>query len=139
MEGGSITFTLVRADLSAPRQHFKVMVDGTEFVTSCALLEDIAHILSHYTDMAEEGKRFDLFSTNTSPYSVSVTRMEGLFYLRMTDNFDGNILEERVRFDALRGALERFIEETLSKNPKGVPDEDGLRDRLKRFREWPGP
>lgn len=139
MQGGSITFTLVRADPSAQRQHFKVGIEGAEYATSCALLEDIAHLLSHYTDLAEEGKRFDLFSTNTAPFSISVIRKDGLFYLRMTDNFDGNILEERVSIGALRDALARFIDKELSSLATGLPDEKGLRDGLKRFRDWPVP
>lgn len=139
MEGAGIAFILLRADLSAPRQQFKVAVDGTEYLTSCALLEDIAHILSHYADLAEEGKRFDLFSTNTDPYAVSVIRRDGLLYLRMTDNFDGNILEERVGFDALKDALTRFSGEFLSRAAGRVPGEEDLQKGLKTFRDWSGP
>jgi hypothetical protein len=139
MEGTSIAFIPVGTDPQAKRQRFKVVVDGTEYVTSSALLEDIAHLLSHYTDLAEEGKRFDLFSTNTTPFSVSAIRKHGPLYLMMTDNFDGNILEVRVSLGALRDALARFIDNVLSGMPKGSSDEKGLREGLKRFRDWPVP
>lgn len=139
MEGARIAFSLEGADLSAPRPSFKVIVDESEFVTSCALADDIAHLLDRFTEMAGEGSRFDLFFSGAYPYSVSVLRRDGGHYLRITDNFDGTVLEEWVRLGDLRAALVDFVDEWLSGAGRGMPAEAGMRENLRKLREWPGP
>jgi hypothetical protein len=135
---GRLSFSLVPGP-SGPRTSFRILVDGREYLTSCFLLDDLLNLFRRYSELGEEGRRFDLFFSNSEPYSVSVTRRGRAVYLRISDNFDGGVLEQSVAFRALRTALEDLAAEALGK----IKTEPGARDKLRRgleeLRRWSGP
>jgi hypothetical protein len=124
-----------------PRQRpvYSMVIDGAEFVTSSSLLDDFEHLLAKFEELAVPQNRFDLLFTGASPYSVAVIGRGGDLLLRISDGFDGGVLEEAVDFTLLRTALAGFIEEFLGRPGLDAPSQNRLGEALGRFRAWPGP
>jgi hypothetical protein len=117
----------------------RLLIDDGEYVTACFLAEDLVNFAGRYTELADEGKRFDLFFSNAGPFSVSVTRRGAALYLRLSDSFDGGVFEDDVPFDVLRTALLGLME-AVARLP--AADERSRNDLLRgiaAFRAWPGP
>ena len=136
---GSLELRLQREVLSHRRPTYSIVIDGQEFVTSSFLLDDIEHLLSKFGDMAIPGSRFDLLFTGAVPFSVSIIDRGGTLVFRISDDFDGGVLEEPVDFTLLKTALAAFIEDFLGRQELDIPLRTRLREALGRFRAWPGP
>jgi hypothetical protein len=136
---GSLELWLQRDAFSHRRPTYSLVIDGGEFVTSSFLQDDIEHLLSNFEKMAIPGKRFDLLFTGAVPFSVSIMNRGGALLLRISDNFDGGVIEESVDFTLLKTALAAFIEDFLGRPELDAPLRANLREALGRFRAWPGP
>lgn len=138
MSIGRIAFALAPGG-SGARTMFVIKIDDREYVTGCFLADDLVHLVKRFPEIAEEGRRFDLFFSNASPFSVALHRRGPDIYLRISDSFDGGILEDSVAFFALRSAILDLMEAVLR-----LPSVDPfLRGELEKgmaaFREWRGP
>ena len=127
------------SELSDSKTTFKIIIDGREYITACFLIDDILNLLHRYTELAEEGRKLDLFFSNASPFSMSISYRGGTHYLRLSDNFDGGILEDRVSFIALKSAISDFISEVLDHFGRNQFMREELRSGLQQFNDWPGP
>jgi hypothetical protein len=136
---GSLELRLQPDALSQLRPTYSLVIDGGEFVTSSFLQDDIEHLLGKFEEMAITQKRFDLLFTGAVPFSVSTIDDGGALLLRISDNFDGGVLEEPVDFSVLKTALAAFIEDFLGRPELDAPLRANLREALGRFRAWPGP
>jgi hypothetical protein len=136
---GKLQIRLHRDGPPLPRPTYSLEIDGGEYVTSSFLLQDIGHLMTGFGDMGVSGKRFDLFFTGADPFSISIINRDGTMVLRITDNFDGGVLEEALDLTLLKAALAAFIEDVLGR--PGIDDDARcrLREGLDRFRAWPGP
>jgi hypothetical protein len=136
---GSLEFRLLPEAHPHRRPAYSIVIDGGEFVTSSFLLDDIEHLLGKFEDIALPQKKFDLLFTGASPFSVSITGLGGSLLLRISDNFDGGVLEEPVDPSLLKTALAEFIEDFLGRPGPDAAVQTRLREALGRFRAWPGP
>jgi len=138
MSIGRLAFSLVPGG-SGPKTMFKMMIDDREYVTGCFLADDLVNLVKRFTEIAEEGRRFDLFFSNASPFSVSISCRGPDLYIRLSDSFDGGVLEDRVAFTALKFALADLAESLL----RGGSVDPSLREELEKgladFRQWRGP
>lgn len=124
---------------SGKKTMFKIRIDDREYVTACFLADDLVNLVKRFNEISVEGSRFDLFFSNAGPFSVSVACRGKELYLRISDSFDGGVLEDRVAFTALKIALIDLAEAVL-----GFPSLDPfLREELStglpELRGWRGP
>jgi hypothetical protein len=124
---------------SGNKMMFKIRIDDREYVTGCFLGDDLVNLVKRFDEISVDGSRFDLFFSNASPFSVSVACRGKELYLRISDNFDGGVLEDRVAFTAFKFALIDLMEAVL-----GFPSVDPfLREALSAgladFGTWRGP
>jgi hypothetical protein len=133
-----LAFSLVPGG-SGPKKMLKMRLDDRDYVTGCFLADDLVHLVKRFAELDEEGRRFDLFFSNASPFSVSVTRRGPDLYVRISDNFDGGILEDRVAFAALKGALIDLQEAVLRLQSVDPLVREQLEKGLAGFRQWQGP
>ena len=117
---------------------FRVIIDGREYATSCLLLDDLLSFFGRFRELGEEGRRLDLFFSSAEPYSVSVTRRGGALYLRISDNFDGGILEQGIELRALAAAVEQLAAEALERVKMDQTKREGLRHGIEDLRRWSG-
>jgi len=136
---GSLAIRLPQQSRPAGRQTYSIVIDSKEFLTSSSLLDDIDHLLARYEDMAVPGARFDLLFTSAGPYSASIHNRGGALLLRISDSFDGGVLEEIVDFIVLRQALAGLIGEFLGMRWLDAAVTARLTEALGRFSAWPGP
>jgi len=136
---GSLRFRIHPGEPTGPMTRYSIEIDGTEFVSSSVLAEDFRYILDHCDEMAVPGKRLDILFSGASPFSVAVVNRDGSLFLRISDNFDGGVLDEPVEPLVLRAALAAFIEGFLDRPGQDPEWVAGLRGPLARFRDWPGP
>ena len=136
---GSLEIRLHPQEHPHRRPSYSLTIDGAQFVTSSFLLDDTDHLLGRYEELALPGNRFDLLFTGASPYSVSIINRGGALLLRISDNFDGGVLEEQVDFTVLKTALAAFMEDFLGRPGLDAQSRNRLREALVHFRAWPGP
>lgn len=136
---GSLQFRLHPEATPSRKPQYSIVIDGTELVTSSVLQDDIEYLLAHCEGLSVPGKRLDVLFTQASPFSVSVQNRDGALLLRISDNFDGGVLEEPVDFPVLRAAICGFVEELVARPGMDPAARSGLLEALGRFRAWPGP
>jgi hypothetical protein len=124
---------------SGRKRFFRIIIDGREYVTGCFLAEDLANLARRYPELASEGKRFDLFFSNAGPFSVSVFRRGGELYLRISDSFDGGVLEDGVGFDELRSALLGLMEAVARLPSTEARSRSDIESGMAGLRAWAGP
>ena len=107
-----LAFALVPGG-SGSKTMFKIQIDDREYLTGCFLADDLVNIVKRVPEVTEEGRRFELFFSNSDPFSVSVSARGNDLYLRISDSFDGGVLEDRVAFTALKFALLDLMEAVL--------------------------
>jgi hypothetical protein len=133
-----LAFALVPGG-SGAKTMFKIKIDDREYLTGCFLADDLVNIVKRYPEITANGSHFDLFFSNASPFSVSVSCRGNDLYVRISDSFDGGVLEDRVAFTALKFALIDLMEAVLR-----IPSVDPflceeLENGLLGFRQWQGP
>ena len=121
------------------RAFLRIQIDEAEYLTACFLGDDLANLVRRFPEMAEEGRRFDLFFSNASPFSVSVTRRGPELYLRVSDSFDGGVFEDRLGFETLRGALAGLVEAVLRAPGTGEDWRRALAEGLPALENWRWP
>jgi hypothetical protein len=135
---GRLEFSLASGG-KGDRAVLRIRVDDAEYLTACFLSEDLVKLVRRFREMGEEGRRFDLFFSNASPFSVSVTRRGPELYLRISDSFDGGVFEDRLPFEMLRGALAALAEAVLLAGGMGEDRRRELAEGLPALKEWRWP
>ncbi len=138
MSIGRIAFALTPGG-TGEKAVLRLQIDDAEYLTACFLADDLANLVRRFPEMDEDGRRFDLFFSNAGPFSVSVTRRGRELYLRISDSFDGGVLEDSVPFAMLRAALADLVAEVL--RAPGLEDSRRreLSDGLPALRDWRWP
>jgi len=136
---GSLQFRLHPQEHARPLTAYSIVIDGTELVTSSVLQDDFEYLLSRHEQMAVPGMRLDVLFTGATPFSVSIVNRHGSLLLRISDSFDGGVLEEPVDFSVLKTALAAFVDEFLGRPGLDAAVRAALGEALERFRAWQGP